>query len=298
MPNSKALVNFALRSLNCNQKDLAEKLEVSAGQISKWKKHGEYMSTEIEDKLRRICKIGEIPEDLLEKFGSIETAATWHRLCSYLAKFSLETTEWSYECHILEDFDHWNVSSDMYDLLNELGVMFPAKIPRIEDESDIFEDPFVKIICMIFESLICLSDFFTCFFHDLVSEENIYDDMMELEACLIYLAACKANLNPSLTPNINAFKFEWLRWHHRKIDDIKCKAIQSAKPLREELKKMITDPVEHLSADTEKEVMGLNIDKVHPDIYMNELLIGMRTANKILPTLLEKLDIKLLPQDA
>ena len=101
--------------------------------------------------------------------------------------------------------------------------------------------------------------------------------MMELEACLIYLAACKANLNPSLTPNINAFKFEWLRWHHRKIDDIKCKAIQSAKPLREELKKMITDPVEHLSADTEKEVMGLNIDKVHPDIYMNELLIGMRT---------------------
>ena len=33
--------------------------------------------------------------------------------------------------------------------------------------------------------------------------------------------------------------------------------------------------------------------RLHPDIYMNELLVGMRTMHTVLPLILEKLDINI-----
>ncbi|MDR2173019.1 MAG: helix-turn-helix domain-containing protein, partial [Burkholderiales bacterium] len=57
--NSDALVQLALDSLACSQKELALRLGVSPTQISKWKK-GEYMSEEMADKLRLLAEIGDL----------------------------------------------------------------------------------------------------------------------------------------------------------------------------------------------------------------------------------------------
>ncbi|NOL51202.1 helix-turn-helix domain-containing protein [Pelistega suis] len=44
------LIELALKHFNCTQKELAQRLKVSATQISKWKK-GEHMSTDMETTL-------------------------------------------------------------------------------------------------------------------------------------------------------------------------------------------------------------------------------------------------------
>ena len=49
---SEALVQLALNTLSCSQKELAMRLGVSPTQISKWKK-GEHMSFEMEVKRQR-----------------------------------------------------------------------------------------------------------------------------------------------------------------------------------------------------------------------------------------------------
>ncbi|RCS22100.1 hypothetical protein DUT91_20530 [Phyllobacterium salinisoli] len=41
----------------------------------------------------------------------------------------------------------------------------------------------------------------------------------------------------------------------------------------------------------ELESLGRNSVRLHPDIYMNELLCGMRAINKIMPIILEKLGV-------
>ncbi|MBV9156939.1 MAG: helix-turn-helix transcriptional regulator, partial [Acidobacteriaceae bacterium] len=56
--DSKAFVQLALETLSCSQKELARRLGVSATQISKWK-NGEYMSQEMEDKIRTMINIGD-----------------------------------------------------------------------------------------------------------------------------------------------------------------------------------------------------------------------------------------------
>jgi len=74
-------------------------------------------------------------------------------------------------------------------------------------------------------------------------------------------------------------------------------AVQSNQPLREELMKLVTKTAGQLSHEAEREVLGFNKGQLHPDIYMHELLQGMRTIHQVLPAILEKLNIKLSEKD-
>jgi len=82
--DSEELVELALRSLKCSQKELAHRLGVSPTQISKWKK-GEHISYEMSEKLRTIANVGDKIPSFVLLAGSLDDANKWERLIGFLA---------------------------------------------------------------------------------------------------------------------------------------------------------------------------------------------------------------------
>ncbi|WP_269789908.1 hypothetical protein [Stenotrophomonas sp. Iso1] len=69
------------------------------------------------------------------------------------------------------------------------------------------------------------------------------------------------------------------------------KGFSRSPPLRTELMKMVHASHDQLGHDAEAESLGFNGSRIHPDAYMNELLVGMRTIHQVLPAILKKLEI-------
>lgn len=82
MRSSEAWVELGLKTLSCNQKELAQLLAVSQAQVSKWK-NGEYMSSDMEEKFRSIAKIGDEHPEFVLWAGSVEEGYKWKRLIHF-----------------------------------------------------------------------------------------------------------------------------------------------------------------------------------------------------------------------
>jgi len=128
MNTSQAWVELALRTLSCNQKDLARRVAVSPTQISKWK-NGEYMSSDMEKKFRTIVKLGEEqhPEFVLWA-GSLEDAAKWDELIRRLAENARESAETGYDTEPLAD-DMGLLSLFVSSTLVDMGIEPPKVFP-------------------------------------------------------------------------------------------------------------------------------------------------------------------------
>jgi transcriptional regulator with XRE-family HTH domain len=313
MNTSKAWVELALKVLSCNQKDLARRVAVSPTQISKWK-NGEHMSTDMEDKFRALVDIGEKHPEFVLWAGSFEDADKWDSLIHRLAEMARDSAETGYETVPLLDEYPGLLCVEVSDTLSNMGVEPPKAFPPEldphfssvdsngdDDDPDAFErfyglletNLYSAIITAIFESLNDVWGFYIAYVGNLRDDEEmpLCEEQEAIEASLMDLAACKIKVDEKFAPNIRTFRYRVMKNYQKWLSAVKEAAFRSGTPLRAELLDMVGDTHGELGHAAEAESLGFNASRLHPDIYMNELLVNMRIIHQVLPAILKKLDI-------
>lgn len=307
--SSEALVSLALEALDCTQKELAVRLGVSPAQISKWKKD-EHMSSDMEAKLQELAGIGDMAPDFVRWAGSLATAQKWERLMKYLAGLASESAETGYDTEQLED-PYGLLCANTASVLDEMGVERPQEFPSELDldyeelESDeeqseqlwenIEANPYAATIINIYRALNDVYGFYAAYVSDL-----IYDDTLDLfdtaasniEPYLLDLAATKIEVDNGFARKAGEFRHKINSEFEEWINIVKNQAFRHGVPLRAELMDMVSGSQNDLSYSAEAESLGFNANRIHPDIYMNELLVGMRVIHQALPAIMKKLGLE------
>lgn len=304
--DSQVLIELATKHLSCTQKELANQLGVSPTQISKWKK-GEYISSEMRENFKKLLNIDELHPEFILMAGSLEDAKNWDHLIHILADLAHDCAETGYDTKPLQE-DFQLLSWHTFHTLKQIGLTPPFSFPREldidyensdEEEHEIFmgnieNHPISHLIWNIFLAVNDVYGFYAAYIAEIIDDESLdlfETDAVNIEPCLIELATCKIDISIEIAPNFNKFRYETLENYKEWLSIVKEKAFRANIPLRAELLNLVYDSQDELSHEAEAESLNINERRIHPDIYMNELLVGMRTLHQVLPVIMKKLEI-------
>ena len=321
-PEQTTLILLALKTLSCSQKDLAKVMDVSTTQITKWKQ-GEGMAADKIAKIREECDLSESDNaEFILAAGSKENAIFWADLLEFLNRLGRSRLfegpqEWPF------DNNDRILAPQVFGVLLRMGVEIPQEIPKelakcdfkkayAAINKDVFEASELVETCedaiesnpvsqLIDKLLKCYVDVY--YFYTTHIATHLLDDKLKLDITessnmdyhLMDLAAAKladeADLRLSIAMNYEEFKLFTLEGFRDWISTIKHAALRYQVPLSAELMDLINMNRNQLRIASDAEWLGDNDERVHPDIYINEILVGIRRINKVLPAILEKLGI-------
>nr|WP_308227326.1 XRE family transcriptional regulator [Providencia vermicola] len=301
---SDDLIALALKLLSCTQKDLANNLNVSSTQISKWKK-GEYMSQDMEGLIRQKLGIGDLNPSFILLVGSVDNAKKWQKLISFMADLAQENVETGYvTAPLFEETEL--LAYEVMQLFVSMGAKIPDQFPKeldidfddaekYEEIDDLLDDnQYTITIKKIFNAWNDVYGFYVAYIYDLMMNDSLdlYNtDAVNIESELLSLAATKVDIDISFAPKLREFIFQTNNDYTNWINIVKNKAFQAGIPLRAELLNLVNKDHNELGCEAEAESLGFNNNRIHPDIYMNEILIGIRLIHQVLPKIMEKLEI-------
>lgn len=298
-----ALVHLAIEALSCTQKELALQLQVSPALICKGK-NGDHLSDRLRKQLRTLADIGDKDPIFVYLAGSMENARKWEKLIDFLRSAALERAETGYETKPLGD--HLvQLCPRTFAVLRYMGVAIPREFPKELDIGDIRYDdnesttdlvlhrnPYSSLIMNIYLSLNDVYGFYAAYVSCLDDELDLGETSAEIYANLIDLAAAKIAVDRHFATRFGPFELRTRANYEEWLGVVKERAFREHVPLKTELLDMVYSTYEKLGGKAERGTpVGSNSSPMHPDIYMDELLAGMRTIQRTLPAIMKTLGI-------
>jgi hypothetical protein len=242
--------------------------------------------------------------------GSAKAAEQWAGVIERLAEAAADNDETGYVCVPLEeDLDILFMST--VSVLNEMGVVppkkFPANLKKAVANEDcelswelLYDNPHAYLISRMYEALTDVYGFYVAYVDELIDTNNAFEGVWEnIYPCLLHLAAGKLEeVDLKFAPKFHEFHLKIRRDYAKWMLRLKKHAISAGKPLREEIMDLAFARHGYLGHTAERESLGFNDNHLHPDMYMNELIVGSRILHQILPKIVEKLGIEIELDDA
>ena len=125
------IIEYITKNTDLKQKDIAEKLGVTTGQVSKWKK-GEYISSDREKELNKLAGLFGDNADWAILVKTEENGKAWHDfLCEKDSRTEFPVLNY--------EIDEWFFAQWLLEVLDELGVPIPEIAPSMQDYNDFGE---------------------------------------------------------------------------------------------------------------------------------------------------------------
>jgi hypothetical protein len=159
------------------------------------------------------------------------------------------------------------------------------------------------LIDSIYRSYTDVSAFFTANLHPLIYNDvgeggldairSGHWELEEIDGNLLSLAASKLDFEDSnglvTKEQFELFQRKNRREYVRWLTKLKKMAYEAQIPLPLEVMDLVSQSAGELGSEAEFVGMGYSPAQIHPDIYMNELLQGMRMIHQVLPAIMKKM---------